>query len=255
MLNFRGNAWRCLAALVLVDALFMAMYVVHELTGALPNRLVMIAWDRSVPEMYQYLKAAAAAGLAILIFRRLRQPTYLVAAGIMAFLMFDDGLSLHERLGDWFADALLLAQPAQALSVEADDLGEMLAMSGFGVAVLTALVSVHRRAAARERRFLIAFEILLAALAFCGVVMDLLPRPQLFAGVGIVATLIEDGGEMVCMSALLVLIYHHWTRHRTPHAQAERITPHPASLPRAGSPASPAASATPPAASEAGSDS
>ncbi|HEX7010856.1 MAG TPA: hypothetical protein VF184_12810, partial [Phycisphaeraceae bacterium] len=140
MPGFRYNTWRCLAALVLVDVLFMAMYVVHELTGALSNRLAMIARDRGVPEMYQYLKAAAAAGLAILIFRRLRQPTYLVAAGIMAFLMLDDGLSLHERLGDWFAGALQLAQPAQALSMEADDLGEMLAVGGFGIAGLAALV-------------------------------------------------------------------------------------------------------------------
>ncbi|WP_299787138.1 hypothetical protein [uncultured Marivita sp.] len=123
------------------------------------------------------------------------------------YLFIDDAFQYHETMGQWLA-ATFGFEPA--FSLRAKDFGEMLATALATSILLTAFLIGYRAANGAERAHAKAFAALFVLLGFFGVVIDMLhiafrqpsdlPGRLAFRMFG----LIEDGGELVTGSVMLI---------------------------------------------------
>lgn len=211
-------AGRVLVALVLVDAVFVFLHVLHRLkVGPFADLSFDLTRDGGHPEVFQYLKALTIAAVLAALAWRHRSATFGVWALVFLYLALDDALSIHERGGARLAGALALS-PAWGL--RAIDLGELIVLAATACAVALAVAALMLRGRAGLRRVSRDLLVLLALLAAFGVGVDALHAIAMghgWLGLGMV----EDGGEMLVMS---LIVAHVLWRARTgvPVFQAAR---------------------------------
>lgn len=191
-----------LAVLLTTDLFFMVMHVVSDGEAAVWS----LGQDRSFSERYQYLKAAAGAGLLLMLYGQRRSLTYLGWGIALSFILVDDAFFLHERA----TDALLSASAPTILGLNAHDYGAMVLWVGVGLALLLPLGLGYLRDPA-TRRFSRRFFVLLMLLFFCGGVIDTVREladdfeNPLLRYVFKRTILVEDGGELVMLSFFAAL--------------------------------------------------
>ena len=158
--------------------------------------------DGGIPEWFQYYKEA---GIAFLLFRLYRTTARRIFLGwscLYGFLLLDDALKYHERVGALIGRFPGLGTLAAAAEVRAADIGEMLAVAPVFLALLFFLAWPYLRERPDGRAIVHRFAALLGALVLMGGVMDLIDRVAVSRGSDMVQvlSLIEDGGEMLVLS-------------------------------------------------------
>jgi hypothetical protein len=200
------------AALVAVDLFFVALHLVHVQTDWLPGVNFSIERDIGYAERFQYLQMLSlAAGLSWLA-TRWREWTLAAWAGLFGYLVFDDALQLHERIGRRIAAYLDFPD---ALGLQAKDFGEMSAALLVGMVLLPPLIAGYFRAAPRTRAVARDLTVLLAALLTFGIGIDMLHSAAADTVLNTPIALVEDGGEMLVMSAGLCYLLQ-WLRAEAP---------------------------------------
>lgn len=188
-----------LGALLIADLLFVLMHALHKLAvSAFGDPSFNVTLEGGYGERFQYLKEALITAMLGILASRHRSVLFAAWAFLFAYLLLDDSVSVHERLGAWLA-AVLGLQPA--LGLRAIDFGELL-ISGTvagGFALLIGTLAV--RSDARMRRLCLDYLQLLALLVFFGVFVDMLHVVAGGYGLPGLGTL-EDGGEMLAMSLI-----------------------------------------------------
>lgn len=200
---------RCAAALLMVDLVFVLLFLIQVRAGTFPDRLVMITWDRSVPEFFQYAKLGVLVVLGLLMFRAVGHRAYLVFAGVVSLLLFDDALRLHEQTGRWWV-ALFDLQAVGGL--QAKDVGEVVSITLIAGVVGLLMIWSYWRSGRREHRFWHLVLMMFAVLAVFGVVGDVLHAMTNKGAVEVAAAVFEDGGEMAAVSALVGVVLAHAAR-------------------------------------------
>lgn len=188
---------------VLVDLVFIAAHLVHNHASWLPDYHLSIEHDRGYAEIFQYFKEI---GILLLLGRigfAQRSPLFIAWSLLFLYVLADDALSLHETWGLAMAQSFSL-EPMMGL--RGADLGE-LAATTLAVSGLLMLVGItYRPAPVALRAVSVDLVALLAALACCGVVFDML---HIAAPLGVpraIYALVEDGGEMLVMSLVLARV-------------------------------------------------
>lgn len=192
-----------LCLLVLTDVLLVVVHLLHTF-GVSPAHFADPAFSlqqwRGFAEVVQYLKEYWIAAAFALLAAARREARHLVLSGVFAYLLVDDAFELHEQVGRGLAERLAL--PAVA-GVRGSDLGELAVQGVVGVVVATAVAVAYRRGSPTFRATALRLLAMIGALAFFGVVVDLL-----HSAVGDVPyaygafTLLEEGGELVAMSVI-----------------------------------------------------
>jgi hypothetical protein len=189
-----------LGLLVAGDALFVALHVAHVTTPVLQDPRFSLDTDRGFAEVYQYLKEYWSALLLLRAGLALRAPVLVVWAVLFGYLMVDDAFMLHERAGEAIARRL---PAAGALPLREQDVGEAVVAAAVGVLALAAVGLAHAWSAGPARAVSWRLLRLVGLLALFGVGVDLvhelLPPGSWHAAV----TLVEDGGELVVMTAIV----------------------------------------------------
>lgn len=190
--------WSC-------DAALAAAYVGSGfLLGGIPP-LLNVTLDWSLAECFGYVKLGCAAILLLLAFRANRIPIFLAMAIILAVMVADDSMTLHERLGH--GAALTFALPEFA-NLKAQSLGELLAWAAMGALLLPVFVIGFVKTRDEDRVIAARLAICVALLLFFAIGMDMLDEmvctalpgvPRCYALMG----LLEDGGEMAVQSLIL----------------------------------------------------
>ena len=175
--------------------------------------------ERGYAEFFNYFQAGLCTALLIGIFLRTGARVYATWALAYAFVMADDALSVHERIGRHLRIALdLPALPG----LRAQDSGELAAWAAAGALILAVLGWGFRTSSAAANGFGSVFAIAFAALVFFGGAMDMLHSALRNSPVvSDLFTVIEDGGEMLTLavtSSCALLLY----RQSTAHAGAKR---------------------------------
>lgn len=187
-----------LAALVVVDLICIGVHIGNRLQEE-PEPLLLLSSPRGLPEMFQYLKEVAIAGLLLSVGWRNRAPVFILWAALFTYLLFDDLLELHERLG--YLIAVQFDFPA-ILNLRPRDLGEVTVSLSVATAFLVTMLAFTRRRPPPWQESSLDLGCLLALLGFFGVVIDTIHVAV--EGVHLRGlTLVEDGGEMLTMSAIL----------------------------------------------------
>ena len=191
-------------ALLLGDALLIAGDVMRH-DGVLHDRRFSLATERGYGEWAAYAKACA---VALLLWRaRKTAPAARVWAAFFTYALLDDAFALHERAG--LLAASLLPLPAVG-SIRPQQVGELLLFGAVGLAFVAALALASRHDAASRslnRALVPAF----GALVFFGVFVDVLHSWFRGGPYSYVTGVIEDGGELVAMTAI-VMVAHLVTR-------------------------------------------
>lgn len=136
--------------------------------------------------------------------QRTRELLYLALGAVFVVVLLDDALALNQLLGAPLADALGLVDRPRLL---AQSTAEMLVYGALALPILALLGAGWRRARPPHRQAGAGFLALLGLLAFFATVMDLvhLAFIKSFFGSRLVLEVIEEGGEMVTLSAALLL--------------------------------------------------
>jgi signal transduction histidine kinase len=197
--------WLFLGALLLADLFFIGLHVFHTWSPWLKSWMFSIEQDRALAELFQYAKQALLALGSFVLFLRTRGWIFLAWAVFFGFLMLDDMLEFHERVGKAVGPALGL--PGM-FGLRMDDYGEMAYAAVLGLCLVTFLALALRRGGPVERRFSADLLCLLAALALFAVVFDALHTIAYFR-VPLLAhmlALLEDGGELIVMSLITAYV-------------------------------------------------
>lgn len=204
-LTDRRRAVAVFAALVLLtDLLLVALHLYAAARGNTTREFYVDA-DRSFGEFIQYTKFLWLTVLVALAAWTRGAWQLATWAPLFLYFLIDDALLIHERAGHHLATELGFGP---ALGLRPADFGEHLVSAGVGLVVLAPIVVGYARADAHVRRDFHVFAILLAVLLFFALVVDsahvvVIDDPRVGDWMGF----LEDGGEMLATSGLVVAAY------------------------------------------------
>ena len=160
-----------------------------------------IGRDWSLGEIISYIKWLIMIFVFLAAYRRTKEALLLMISLSLMVVLSDDALQIHESAGGAFALALNLHL---VLGDVAFQIGELVIWLFLGLVCLLLLYPEWRRAEGRLRHDLIPVGILFLFVVFFAVVVDavhsIMPERSLIGGVFLI---LEDGGEMVLISAML----------------------------------------------------
>jgi hypothetical protein len=153
--------------------------------------------------MFGYAKTGAIIILLIITSHLSKKWMYLLWNGIFIYVLLDDALLIHERLGR------AVAGPSS--STWAWDMGQLAVWVLVSMILLAIVVGSLVRSSGRDRTNGILLLVILCGLGFFAVVMDLVHANSRswFRGANLLFNVIEEGGEQLMLSlavALTVLI-------------------------------------------------
>jgi hypothetical protein len=213
--------WRSIAVLVLLDFVFIGVYMVWGVMYVAygidkPPQAWDISLDFSASEIFNYSKWVFICVALAIAYARTRTPLFLSFSFVFALVLFDDMFQLHERGGDLIVQ-LLDYQPAFGL--RAQDFGELSVWTLLGTVSLSVLIIGYFKSPVQARPFGSFFLLTLCGLVFTAIVIDMLGIIwDELASKNIIAefiagglTILEDGGEMIigslgCGGAMATLL-------------------------------------------------
>lgn len=191
------------AFIALNDLAFIAVHIAGELVGS-RNALLFVDTDRGYAEVFQYLKLAFVLLLVVVLAVERRSWRMLAWLPPFAYLLADDALRIHEDGGLIAAELLGLEA---ALGLRARDFGEIVVALAAGGACLVLLVVAYFFADRRERWLFRALTALVALLAVFGIGLDLVHQAVSGGATGLDwLAVAEDGGEMIVVTLMVVLL-------------------------------------------------
>ena len=198
--------------LLAVDLAFIVLHFL-PLFGVLENPLFSLETDRGYPEIYQYIKIFSIAILLLSVFGRTKVVGYFVWSMLFLYLLLDDALSIHESLGGYVATHMVFAP---AIGLRAQDFGELVVSAIAAVFFLTPLALLYTRGSDALKEESIHLFSLLVALAFFGILVDMLHVAMKVGWkVRFLLGVVEDGGEMIVMSIMTWYVFVLHGRNRT----------------------------------------
>jgi hypothetical protein len=199
-----------LAALVAVDLALVVISVVRlVVAGPSLTDPWLLETDGGVAEYAGYVQQATLVVLLLALCWVTRHLVWAAYAVVFLSALADDYLRLHENKGAWLAEQLAqdLWFPADGfLGLRANDLGELLVWGLLAAVPLAAAVLLHRRSDGWNRRASLGMAGLIAAYVFFGAVLDQAHVLFLDSWIGDVVGTLEDGGELLVLSASVVYV-------------------------------------------------
>lgn len=190
-----------LVMLLVIDVLIFGVHW-YAVVRDSSTRVFYLDTELSYGEVVQYFKFAWLLVLTAAFAIEHRSWQIAMWLPVFAYLLADDALRIHERVGRELAAAFGLQE---ALGAPGLELGQHIVFGLAGLLLMVPLVVGYLRSDSRARRIYRCFLLLIGVLAFFAIVVDLLhvlvvENPARGDWVGF----IEDGGEMLAGTALVV---------------------------------------------------
>ena len=191
------------AGLLLVDGIFLVLHTLRSglgntaYSGFLLDPRFSIEQDGGYSEFYEHLKVAGTVAALGALYSYRRALAFLSWGLVFTFVLLDNALELHERLG-----ALLVSgvRAATLVGLRPQDVGEVAVWAVSGAALLSLVALSYRERANRAfTRHLLALFALLVAFGLGVDVLHSLGNARAPFLLGF----IEDGGELVTLSLIL----------------------------------------------------
>jgi len=191
--------------LLLIDVLLLVVNVIVRIAvgNDIPS-LLSVSEDASLGEWFGYLKLGAAAAVLLMVWRLTRQAVYVVLAVILATIVLDDALQLHEHAGEAIAGVLTLSGGAGLRSL---DVGELTAWAIAALALGIPLVLTYLRSTRETRKYvqLVAYGLAVLVVFAVGVDMARYLFVSGSAAVNLAMGALESLGELASMTLLVVM--------------------------------------------------
>lgn len=218
-ISLNASWWTiCLFCLLLAtDLAFIFLHVIflliQVLTDLSPHPGLLLTEDHTFSEVFQYVKAYwIALLLGFLAFRK-RSLSYFLWSLLFLYILLDDSLQIHENLAtlistQWGFPAVLNLRPV--------DLGELVVFGSIGLFFLVSIWLAYRLSDRASRKVTKTLILFLFALALCGLVFDLLHIMFYFPKIRSIMGILEDGGELIVMSAIASFAFELTHRETSP---------------------------------------
>jgi hypothetical protein len=191
---------RLVIVLFATDAAFVALHVAHG-RGVFNHELLSLYLDASFSEWFQYTKEFWTFVLLAILAARKRSGLLFTFSLLFAYLLLDDSRMLHEKLGRVITSWLALQN---------HNLGELLWSAAVGAIFLVPIGLGYLRSDGDTRRIARWILGLTALFAFFAGVVDTLNMWVMIGGRSmgeLGGELIEEIGELVAMSAILMFVF------------------------------------------------
>lgn len=191
--------------LLAVDAVVILLHI--WIIGLVPNEQLprwtdwfRLSLDGSLAEGFEYAKGAVA-GLLLLSVARTRVPAITPVALLPLYLVADNAFQIHERFAHW-------------LLPEHQNRGELAVSVVIALIMVAVAALAYRMANPRGRSAILAVLIGIFLIGFMAAGVDALHAivKQFSFHLGRVFLILEDGGELVAQSVLLVICTVVWRR-------------------------------------------
>lgn len=166
-----------------------------------------LSQDGSIAEYYGYFVSATSAVLLFAAFLETRVRALLFVSLVYGFVVLDDSLQYHERLGGALASSVELSD---AGGLRAQDLGELLAWAIAALVLVPLLIWCLSRRTPADVGVYLVYGVITLGLAFFAVGVDMLDIMIKMPSQAVhVANWIEDGGELMvmCCAAVCAILY------------------------------------------------
>lgn len=205
-LSFRlGNfATILLYLLIATDSVFILIHCVHQFSSLLPNDLFSLERDRGYSEIFQYIKEFWITLLLGFLAIQYRSILYFGWSSLFFYLLLDDSLEIHEKLGRWFSLQLGFSN---LFGLRSNDFGELLVSGFMGLFFLILLSTAYRSSERSFRKSSKTLILLLVILAFFGIVGDVLHTLAKGSSANDFFGILEDGSELIVMSAIASFVF------------------------------------------------
>lgn len=192
-----------LVLLLCADVAFLLLHVSNKLLS-LSNVLFSLNTEGGYSEVFQYIKEYWIAIVLFAVCWRTREGIYGTWALLFTYLLCDDALAIHERIGQVVARHW---NYVPALGLGTRDFGELTVSVVVGSAFLVLITYFYLRCSNNARNVSKDLALLLGLLVFFGVFVDMVHAAAEDLPVrGL--TIIEDGGEMTTMSMIASYVVH-----------------------------------------------
>lgn len=211
------NKKSLLILLVTIDLLFIILYVIYKLddnilgsdSKFLLSQQFSISRDGSYSEIFQYVKEAAIAIMFFQWFARKRELIYLAWGMTFSYVLLDDSLQLHERLGLLIGRAL---EFSPMIGLRTRDFGELMVSAIAGIFLLSFIALGYYLSQSSQRKMSQHLLFLLLAIAFFGIIIDMIHEMVKSDMLWKILAVLEDGGEMVVMSIVVWYVFELFAR-------------------------------------------
>ena len=164
----------------------------------------LVTHEAGFGEIFQYVKAALAVVMLTTLAIRRRSVSALMWAVLLTIALLDDSLSIHERAGDHLA---AFAGLRQVGALRANQVGELAFFAGLGLLCAIVVAVGWYWGDAEDHRFSRTLLVWFGALGFCAVVLDAVASLARGSRVAGAFGVLEDGGEMIVMTFLLIGVW------------------------------------------------
>jgi hypothetical protein len=199
------RATRFFLLLFAVDCVFVLLHFLL-LADSINHEILSLETDRGLAELYQYAKISSVVVLLLSVRMKTGVIGYSVWALLFLYLVADDAFSVHEVLGEHLAISLNFVP---ALGLRAVDFGELAISAIIFLLFLSILGWFYASGSDEFRKASRTLLVLLMALAFFGVFVDMLhvALMRLDWRLTFVLVVVEDGGELLVMSIIAWYVF------------------------------------------------
>lgn len=193
------NIYKLLLLLLAADVSFILV----DISFSEDHRSIYsMSKDLGYAEVFQYIKETWIAILLVLLLLARKQLVFLFWAILYGYFLLDDSLQIHEILGRAVVRNFGIES---IVGIRAESFGELIVSGVIGSLLLVLILVSYLRSHADSKAISRILLILTLGLVFFGVFVDTV-HSALPGSIQIWAR-VEDGGEMILMSLVLVYLF------------------------------------------------
>jgi len=193
-----------LIMLLAVDCVLVCLHF-SLLTPYVSSKMLALNQDEGYPEFFQYIKEFWIIVLLTMLLVRTRIIGFGVWIILFLYLLIDDSVRIHEKVGVIIAEKLQLPS---VLDLQPHDLGELIVSGTVGSVVMVLLILFYVLSKETFKQATRHLLLLMMVLVFFGVGIDMLHNAvKMGPTIDYLFLAMEDGGEMIAISLIAWYLY------------------------------------------------
>lgn len=220
MLGLENWAVTLFYLFLVTDIGFIILHLIYSYTAlipgeTIPSKLFSLETDRGYSELLQYVKEFWIALLLGVLALRKRSRLFLSWSLLFFYFLIDDATGFRERLAVVISRKLAFVG---LFNLRPIDFGELTISAGFGLFFLAAIATTYRFSDRCAREISKKLTLLLLALVFFGVAIDILHIAIKIPAIEPILIAVEEGGEMIVMSLITCFVFSQSLQQKAAHS-------------------------------------
>lgn len=196
------------ATLIVGTIIFIVIHLFHTYWGTPASDLFDLEVDNNLPEFFLYLQELGIVIILFMLWRKEENLVYFAWALIFTYVLLDDSLLLHERIGVYLVDVFGVENN---FGVRGRDITEVAVQLVFGTPLVGFAAWAHiARGDQTSRQTSMVLFLLLGLLATFAIIIDWFHVKIMIEGSKEIIGTIEDGGEMFIVTGILWYVFRRY---------------------------------------------